>query len=130
MPHPPGGPETALNAVRLLPVALALAILAAHFYRAQAWVPFGVTVGLAPLLLARAPWAARVLQGALALGALEWLRTAAALIALRQSMGQPWTRLAIILGAVALATGACALVFQWRPVRERFRLGKSDHPGS
>jgi len=119
-----------LNAIRLLPVVLVLAILAAHFYRAQAWVPFGVTVGLAPLLFVRAPWAARVLQAALALGALEWLRTAAALVALRQSMGQPWTRLALILGAVALATAACALVFQWRPVRERFGIGKAVHPGS
>jgi ABC-type methionine transport system permease subunit len=129
MPDPRVGPETALNAVRLLPVAIVLAILAAHFYRAQAWVPFGVTVGLAPLLFVRAPWAARVLQAALALGALEWLRTAAALVALRQSMGQPWTRLALILGAVALATAACALIFQWRPVRERFRVGKAGHPG-
>ncbi len=119
-----------MNAIRLLPVVLVLAILAAHFYRAQAWVPFGVTVGLAPLLFVRAPWAARVLQAALALGALEWLRTAAALVALRQSMGQPWTRLALILGAVALATAACALVFQWRPVRERFGIGKAGHPGS
>lgn len=128
MPDPPVGLETALNAVRLLPVVLVLALLAAHFYRAQAWVPFGVTVGLAPLLFVRAPWAARLLQAALALGALEWLRTAAALVALRQSTGQPWTRLALILGAVALATAACALIFQWRPVRERFGIGKAEHP--
>jgi len=119
-----------LNALRLLPVVLAFGVLAAHFYRAYAWVPFGITIGLLPLLLVRAPWAARVLQGALVLGALEWLRTAAVLIAMRQSMGQPWTRLAIILGVVALATGACALLFQWRPVRERFAMVKADQPGS
>lgn len=130
MPDPPPGPETALNALRLLPVVLAFGVLAAHFYRAYAWVPFGITIGLLPLLLVRAPWAARVLQGALVLGALEWLRTAAVLIAMRQSMGQPWTRLAVILGVVALATAACALLFQWRPVRERFAMGKAGHPGS
>jgi ABC-type methionine transport system permease subunit len=129
MPDHRTGPETALNALRLLPVVLVLAILAAHFYRAQAWVPFGVAVGLLPLLLVRAPWAARVLQAALALGALEWIRTAAALVAMRQSMGQPYTRLALILGAVALATAACALLFQWRPVRERFRMGETEHRG-
>lgn len=106
-----------------------LAILAAHFYRAMEWIGFGVTVALLPLLFVRAPWAARVLQAALALGALEWLRTAAALIAVRQSMGQPYTRLAIILGAVALATALCALIFQWRPVRERFRPDEGKHPG-
>jgi hypothetical protein len=127
MPDPRTGPETALNALRLLPVVLVLAILAAHFYRAQAWVPFGVTVGLLPILFVRAPWAARVLQAALVVGALEWIRTAAALVAMRQSMGQPYTRLALILGAVALATAACAFLFQWRPVRERFRIGEAKH---
>jgi len=119
-----------LNALRLLPAALMLAVLAAHFFRAQAWVPFGVTVGLFPLLFARAPWAARVLQAAFALGALEWIRTAAALVAMRQSMGQPYTRLAVILGAVALATAACVLLFQWKPVRERFRIGEGEHRDS
>ena len=122
MPDPRARPETALNAVRLLPVVLVLAILAAHFYRAGAMgSASGVTVALLPLLFARASWAARVLQAALVLGALEWLRTAAALIAVRQSMGQPYTRLAIILGAVALATALCALLFQWRPVARALR---------
>jgi ABC-type methionine transport system permease subunit len=129
MPDPRARPETALNALRLLPVVLVLAILAAHFYRAAEWIAFGVTIALLPLLLVRAPWAARALQAALVLGALEWLRTAAALVAVRQSMGQPYTRLALILGAVALATALCALLFQWRPVRERFRLGQGVHSG-
>lgn len=111
-----------MNALRLLPVGIVLGVLAAHFYRAHAWVPFGITVALLPFLFIRAPWAARVLQAALVLGAIEWIRTAAVLIALRQSMGQPYTRLALILGAVALATGLCALIFQWRPVKARFGL--------
>jgi len=113
-----------VNALRLLPVALALLLLAAHFYRGQVWIPFGVTVALLPFLFIRAPWAARILQVTLVIGALEWIRTAAALIALRTSMGMPWTRLAIILGAVALATGLCALVFQSRAVQRRFGLLK------
>ncbi|HEX4944135.1 MAG TPA: hypothetical protein VFV55_07255 [Usitatibacteraceae bacterium] len=123
-------PEIALNALRLLPVVLALGVLAAHFYRALAWVPFGITVALLPLLFIRAPWAARVLQAALVAGALEWIRTAAGLVALRQSMGQPYTRLAIILGAVAVATGLCALIFQWRPVRARFGMAEAKGPGA
>jgi hypothetical protein len=119
-----------VNALRLLPVAIVLGILAAHFYRAWAWVPFGIAVALLPLLFIRAPWAARVLQAALLAGALEWLRTAATLVAMRQSAGQPYTRLAIILGAVALATAACALIFQWRPVRERFGLARDERAGN
>jgi hypothetical protein len=119
-----------LIALRLLPVAVCLAVLAAHFYRAYAWVPFGITLALFPILLIRAPWAARVLQSALLLGALEWIRTAAALVALRQSAGQPFIRLSLILGAVALVTGLCALIFQSRPVRSRFGLPNSDRPES
>jgi hypothetical protein len=41
-------------------------------------------------------------------------------------MGQPWTRLAIILGCVALATALCALVFETRRLRARF--GLPDRP--
>ena len=126
--HRPARAQPALNALRLLPVAVALLLLAAHFYRGASWIAFGVTVALLPLLLVRAPWAARGLQAALLLGCLEWLRTAAALIAIRQSFGQPWTRLAIILGAVALATALCALVFRSRAVRERFNLGAAPPP--
>lgn len=127
-PLPGPDPLSALNALRLLPVAIALAVLAAHFYRAWAWVPFGITIGLLPLLFVRAPWAARVLQAALVVGALEWLRTAAALVALRQSMGLPYTRLAIILGAVAIATGLAALIFRLRKVRARFGIRTGDLP--
>lgn len=108
--------------MRLLPVIIALAVLAAHFYRSQYWIAFGITFAFLPLLFVRAPWAARALQAALVAGAVEWLRTAAALIALRQSMGQPYTRLALILGGVALATGLCALIFRQRPVKARFGL--------
>ncbi len=128
-PPPAARPEPDLNALRLTPVVLVLGILAAHFYRNAAWIPFGVTIALLPLLFIRAPWAARVLQAALLAGAVEWIRTAAALVAIRQSMGQPYTRLALILGAVALATGLAALLFQWKPVRERFGIGAARPPG-
>ena len=89
-----------------------------------------MAIALLPILFIRAPWAARLLQAALLLGAVEWIRTAAALIAIRQSMGQPFARLAVILGAVALATGLCALLFQWRPLRRRFGIDRERDPGN
>ena len=111
-----------MNIAILLAPALAFAVLAAHFYRAGAWIPVAIVVALLPLHFIRAPWAARTLQACLILGALEWILTAARLVALRESMGQPWTRLAIILGTVALATALCALVFETRRLRARFGL--------
>lgn len=122
-------PVNTLNALRLFPVFLCLALLTTHFYRAQAWIPFALTIALLPLLFLRAPWAARILQAALAIGSLEWLRAAAVLVALRQSMGLPYTRLAIILGAVALATGLAALIFQSKSIRARFGFPAADPPG-
>ena len=42
----------------------------------------------------------------------------------RQSLGRPYARLSVILGAVALATALCALIFQWAPVRRRFGIAE------
>jgi hypothetical protein len=36
-------------------------------------------------------------------------------------MGEPWTRMAIILGVVAVITAASALVFRSRALRERYQ---------
>ncbi len=121
-------PVRAVNALKLFAPVLALAVLAAHFYRAGLWLAVGAVVGLAALVFVRRPWAARALQVALVAGAVEWIRSAAELVALRESMGQPWTRLAIILGAVALFTALSALVFQVRSLRVRYGLGRDPSP--
>jgi hypothetical protein len=108
--------------VRLLPVVLALLLLAAHFYRAG-WLPLAaLSVALLALLAVPRAWAARALQLALALGAIEWLRTLASFAAARMATGQPYLRLALILGAVAAFTLLAAAVFRQRRLRERYRL--------
>ena len=48
----------------------------------------------------------------LGLGSLEWLRSLYFFAAIRISWDQPWTRLAIILGTVALFTALSGLVFK------------------
>jgi hypothetical protein len=108
---------------RLLLPVLACLLLAAHFFRAGL-LPLAAASALLPLLLAvpRA-WAARTMQVALVIGALEWLRTLAEFAAVRISMGQPVLRLVAILVAVALFTAASALVFRNAGLRARYRLG-------
>jgi len=109
--------------VRLLLPALALVLLAAHFFRAD-WLSLTVLcLALLPLLAVPRPWAARTLQAALVLGAVEWLRTLAAFAAARVAVGQPYLRLVLILGVVAALTLLAAAVFQHRSARARFRLG-------
>lgn len=108
--------------VRLLLPLLALLLLAAHFYRAD-WLALAVlSIALVPLLAVPRWWAARALQVALVLGALEWLRTLAVFAAMRVAAGQPVLRLALILGAVAAITLLAAWTFQHRTLRARFRL--------
>jgi hypothetical protein len=107
--------------VRLLPVLLCAALLAAHFSRHDMPALIPVALLFPALLLVRRPWVPRVLQVILALAALEWIRTAISLGRARIAAGEPWTRMALILGAVALVTAASALVFRLPAVRVRYQ---------
>ena len=107
------------GALLLLP-ALALLLLGAHFFRA-ALVPLTVVcLGLVALLFVRARWAWLTLQVALAIGTLEWLRTAWEFASMRAAMGQTYTRLLVILGSVALVTALAALALRTRTARDHF----------
>jgi hypothetical protein len=102
--------------------SLAAILLAAHFYRAGQPVLAALSVSALVLLAVPRPWAARVLQGALLAGALEWLRTLAVFASTRMALGQPYLRLTLILVAVAVFTAASAAVFQQPALRRRYRL--------
>jgi len=110
---------------RLILPFLALLLLAAHFYRAG-WLPLAaLSVALLPLLAVPRPWAARTLQAALVLGALEWLRTLLVLAGARLEAGESWLRLVIILGGVLLLTLAAAWPLRTAAVRHWYGSGKS-----
>ena len=117
-----------MTALVLLP-ALALGLLGAHFYRAAAWPLAGLCVVLVVLLAWPRAWVARLVQGALVLGALEWLWTAWWLVQQRLALGQPWLRLAFILGVVAVFTVASALVFRSAALRARYGRAAPSAPG-
>lgn len=117
-----------LKAVRtlatLLLPALALLLLGAHFGRAGLMPVAAACAVMIGLLFVRNPWSARIVEGVLALGALEWLRTAWVLVSARAAMGQPYGRLLIILGTVASVTLAAALALRSLPARDHFRTGR------
>lgn len=95
-----------------LPVVLSLLVLAAHFLRSGSMLMVVVVFCFLGLLGVRRVWAARAVQVALLIGALEWVRTLAHLVALRVQVGQPALNLMLILGSVALWTGLSTLVFR------------------
>ncbi len=111
-----------MNFVRLLPVFLSILLMAAHFYRAGLIILFFIILISPLILLIRRPWVSRIIQIELVLGGLEWIRTIFNFVQIRQAHGMPWTRLAVILGAVSLVTFASALVFRSRSLKERYRI--------
>ena len=56
----------------------------------------------------------------LVLGAAEWVWTLVKIAQVRQMMGGPWLRMALILGGVAAFTLLSTLVFRLKAVRERY----------
>ncbi len=110
----------------LLPVILSALVLAAHFFRAGNLIGLALCLGGLALLFVPRAWAARAVQVGLVLGAAEWVRTLLDFTAQRRAMGEPWARLAVILGTVALFTIASALVFRGARLRRRYGLSRRD----
>jgi hypothetical protein len=113
-----------MNVLRLLPVLLSYGLLAAHFSRADLFPLVIVSLAIPFLLLIKRPWAARSVQFLLLVGAAEWIRAMFGYIAIRKETGEDWTRLAIILVAVALLTACSGLVFRGKSLRKRYELEK------
>jgi hypothetical protein len=109
-------------ALHLAPVVIAGLLLAAHFFRADAWLGFAAALAVVAVAFVRRRWAPRIVQVGLGLGAIEWLRTMAMFAAERISFGQPYVRMVVILGAVTLLTALAALVFERRVMRQRYGL--------
>lgn len=117
-----------LNAVTtlatLLLPAVTLLLLGAHFWRAGLIPLAAVCAGTVGLLFVRSPWSARIVQTVLALGVLEWLRTAWVFATARAAMGQPYGRLLMILATVAAATLIAVLALRSLPARRHFRISR------
>ncbi|KAB2949166.1 MAG: hypothetical protein F9K18_15330 [Thermoanaerobaculia bacterium] len=111
--------------LRLLPAGLAVLLLGAHFFRARLLPGVAAALVLLALLFVPRAWAARAVQAGLALGALEWLRTAWVFAAARRAQGAPHLRLWLILGAVAAFTALAAWLLGARIRRLAAREAKT-----
>lgn len=113
----------------VLPV-LALLLLGAHFVHAGLLPVAVACVAAVALLWVRRPWAARALQVLLAIGAIEWVLTAASLAQMRIAHQQPYLRMLLILGGVAILTVLAALAFQHPALARRFGLAPAGDAAS
>ena len=109
-----------MNFLRLLPVFISFLLLGAHFLRAGNTVVVVILLAILFLLFIKKYWVPWVIQLILLLGSLEWIRTLVSVAQFRIGADMPWTRMAVILGAVALFTALSCLVFRSKALRERY----------
>lgn len=109
-----------MNFFRLLPVILSSLLMSAHFFRVGQINLAGACIVILFLLLPKKPWVPRLFQVLLIAASLEWLRTLYMLVQMRIAFDQPWTRLAVILGTLALLTALSGLVFTGKSLRARY----------
>ena len=115
--------------LQLIPVIISYLLIAAHFMRAHNNFLVIVCFALPLVLFVSRPLPVRFVQAGLLLAAVEWLRTTYILAALRVENGQPWMKLAIILGAVACFTLGSAFVFCSKTLKARYKLNKKNRSG-
>ncbi|MCP5091877.1 MAG: hypothetical protein GY949_13235 [Gammaproteobacteria bacterium] len=115
-----------MKALLYILIVLSSIALGAHFLRYGSDIGVGASVVLVGLLFIRQAWAARLVQVALVLGAVEWLRTLYALAQWRAAQGEPLTRMIVILGSVAAVTFCSALLFQSKTLKKIYRLGGDE----
>ncbi|MFZ2634690.1 MAG: hypothetical protein WA081_05875 [Desulfosalsimonadaceae bacterium] len=108
--------------IQLLPIILSYLLMAAHLFRGQHYVFVALAALMPLLLLVPQRWVARAIQIGLAISAAEWLRTIAILTQERVASGQPYLRMGLILGAVAIFTIGSAFSFYWVGMRGRYKL--------
>ncbi len=113
-----------MTVVTLILAALSLLLAAAHLLRHFGPLALLVLVGLT-LIGIRRPIARRLLQLMLVLAGVEWVRTLVVLAQQRMAAGQPWLRMAVILGAVSVVTVLAAVLLVTRGARRYF-----DRPGA
>ena len=113
-----------MNIILHIPVVMSFVLLAAHFYRYDHMLFVVFALACPFLLLLQNKWGVRVVQLALVGGAIEWIRTLLVLQAIRAENGMAWTRLAFIIGGVALFTAFSALVFYHTSLQKKYRLHK------
>lgn len=105
---------------RLIPAILCALLTGAHLLRVQG-PPAAAAFALLPgLFLLRERWVLPSARGLLVAGSLAWLLITARLVQARTAAGEPWLRLALILGAVTALHLLSALLLRSRRLESRY----------
>jgi len=106
--------------ITILPIIISALLSAAHFYRSGSLLFTLSSILLPFLLVSKNRWIPKIITAFLFLAAGEWIRTILTFTEHYQAAGVSWTRMAIILGTVAVFTASSALVFKTSTMKKRY----------
>ena len=111
-----------MNFVRLLPAILSLLLLSAHFSKVGIPLLSIVFLILTFLLIIKKQWIAQLIKIVLIIGFFEWIRAIFYYVHQRLEIIEPYLRLVIIIGVVAVFTGLSTFIFRNKKLKERYNL--------
>jgi len=104
----------------VIPLVISCLFLGAHFLRSGSFI-FSLLCLLMPfLLLIKKRWILYLIQIFIYIGGGIWLNTAIFLMRKRLTMGLPWHKPVIILGAIAVFTVLSGLLLNLKGVKEKY----------
>ena len=115
--------------MRYIPLVLSCLILAAHHSRGGEPGLIGLWLTLPFALFFRRRWIDRAVQLMLLAGAFEWGMTVKTIVDVRQMVGLPYMRMALILGAVTLFTALSGLLLETAGRKKRLPANDPVGPG-
>lgn len=104
----------------MIPLLLSSLITSAHFYRHYNYPLMIVSILVPLLLLIKKRWVLIVIQLFALAGAGVWIYTIVIIADERMRSGEPWIRMAVILGGVALFTLLSGLLLNLKKVKENY----------
>ncbi len=110
-----------MNFLYLLPPIVSALLIAGHFLRSGNVGLMLLGLAVPFILFIRRLWIVRVFQALLIIGSLIWISAGIQMIQWREIAGQPWTRLAVIMGIVALFTIGSASIFETKRLRSLYQ---------
>jgi hypothetical protein len=107
-------------------VIIASLMTAAHFFRHYNYPLMAISLLVPFLLLIKKRWVLTVIQLLALAGAGVWINTIVVIARMRMHYGEPWKRMAVILGAVALFTAGSGLLLNLKKVRDKYPTGDKE----
>lgn len=97
-------------------------MISAHFYRHYNYPLMILSIIVPFLLLIKKRWILITVQVFTLGGAGVWINTIIEIADERRNYGEPWIRMVVILGAVALFTLCSGLLLNLKKVKEKYPL--------